>query len=120
ERLGSGGIDQGHRPLDEPLFCKKRLLGVGDDIDNSIADAEDIEAGLRHLWLWPGREETAGDYRGLSFPGKTLTIPRGRVLILMADSAVLACLRHVPAAAKLPRRMRRATSPSPQTRHRSR
>jgi hypothetical protein len=46
---------------------------MGDHIDNGIADADDIDAGLCNFWLWPGRKETSGEYRGLSFPGKVLT-----------------------------------------------
>ena len=48
ERLGARRVDQGHRPLDQPFAFEKRLVGMGDHIDDGIADADDIEARLGH------------------------------------------------------------------------
>jgi hypothetical protein len=41
-------VDQRHRPFDERLAFKERLVGMGDDIDDRIADAEDIEGSVVH------------------------------------------------------------------------
>jgi len=49
ERLGPGRVDQGHRPFDERFPVEKPVIGVGDHIDDGIADADDIMAVLRHL-----------------------------------------------------------------------
>ena len=49
ERLGARRVDQGHRPLDERLTREKRLFGMGDHVDNRIADADDVETGLGHV-----------------------------------------------------------------------
>jgi hypothetical protein len=45
---GAVGVDQLHRPLDEPVVGEERVVGVGDDIDQGIADADHIELGLGH------------------------------------------------------------------------
>jgi hypothetical protein len=41
-------VDQAHRPLVELLGNDEFLVGGGDDIDDSVADAEDVEAGVGH------------------------------------------------------------------------
>ena len=51
ERLGPRRIDQGHCPLDEHLLREERVLGMGNHVDNGIADADDIDAGLRHFMV---------------------------------------------------------------------
>ena len=49
ERLGARGVDQRHRPFDERLFRQKCVIGMGDDVDNGIADADDVNSGLGHM-----------------------------------------------------------------------
>ena len=48
EPLGLVGVDQPHRSLGQPLGGKEGVVGVGDDIDDGIADREHVEAGLGH------------------------------------------------------------------------
>ena len=43
ERLGALGVDQGHRALGEAFGGEKPLVGMRDDIDDRVADADDIE-----------------------------------------------------------------------------
>ena len=42
-RLGARGIDQGHRALGEAFFGEQSVVGLGHDIDDRIADPDDIE-----------------------------------------------------------------------------
>jgi len=48
ERLGPWRVDQGHRSLDEPFASEKLLIGMGDHVDDGIADADNVEVGLGH------------------------------------------------------------------------
>ena len=48
EALGLRRLDQAHRALDEPLADQEVVLDAGEHVDNGVADAEDVEAGLRH------------------------------------------------------------------------
>ncbi len=41
-------VDQPHRPLVKPLLGQEGVVGVGDDIDDRVADAEHVVAGLGH------------------------------------------------------------------------
>ena len=43
ERLGALGIDQGHRALGEVFFGEQRVVGLGHDIDDRVADSDDIQ-----------------------------------------------------------------------------
>ena len=42
------GVDQPHRPLGQPLGLKEVVGRVGDDVDDRIADGENVEAGGGH------------------------------------------------------------------------
>ena len=42
---GPIGVDQGHRALDELVVDEEAFAGVGDDVDERIADADDLVAG---------------------------------------------------------------------------
>ena len=68
ERLGAFGVDQGHRPLDQRLLLEERLVGMGDHVDNGIADADDVDGGFAHArehGLWRGQ---AAEYNRVSIP----------------------------------------------------
>ncbi len=41
-------VDQPHRPLGHALPGEERVVGVGDDIDDRIADGEHVEAAVGH------------------------------------------------------------------------
>ena len=43
ERLGALGIDQGHRALGEAFFGEQSVVGLGHDIDDRVADPDDIQ-----------------------------------------------------------------------------
>ena len=43
-----GLVDQPHRALVEALRGEEGVVGVGDDVDDRIADAQHVEAGLGH------------------------------------------------------------------------
>ena len=76
ERLGAFGVDQGHRPLDQRLLLEECLVGMGDHVDNGVADADDVDGGFTHArghGLWRGQ---ATEYNRVSIPGKR----RGPVL----------------------------------------
>src|SRR5439155_14351594 len=45
------GVDQPHRSLDQPLRRQEIVAGVGDHVDDGIADAQDIEARVGHSVL---------------------------------------------------------------------
>ncbi len=42
--LGLGGVDQPHRSFGQPLGGEERIVGVGDDVDDRIADRQHVEA----------------------------------------------------------------------------
>src|SRR5206468_9445717 len=48
------GIDQAHRPFDEPLAFQKFIVGSGNHVHNGIADGKNVEAGLGHWALLNG------------------------------------------------------------------
>jgi hypothetical protein len=41
-------VDQPHRALVEPLGGEEGVVGGGDDVDDGVADAEDVEASVGH------------------------------------------------------------------------
>ena len=41
---GPVGVDQRHRALDELVLAEERVVGVGDDVDEGVADADDVVA----------------------------------------------------------------------------
>ena len=45
------GLDQRHRPLDELLADQERVVGLGDDVDQCVADADDVVAGAASAGL---------------------------------------------------------------------
>ena len=42
---GPIGVDQRHRALDEPVVDEEAFAGVGDDVDEGVADPDDLVAG---------------------------------------------------------------------------
>ena len=42
------GVDQPHRPLDQALRVEELVGRVGDHVDDGIADAQHVEAGVGH------------------------------------------------------------------------
>ncbi len=48
ERVGARRVDQRHRPLGEAMRREEGVVGVGEHVDDGIADADDIEGGCRH------------------------------------------------------------------------
>ena len=46
--LGAGGVDQRHRPLLDPVGREKGVVGMGDHVDDGVADAGDVEFGRGH------------------------------------------------------------------------
>ena len=48
KRLGTVFIDQLHTALGQTFAFDKRIIGIGDNIDDGIADGEDVEAGFGH------------------------------------------------------------------------
>jgi hypothetical protein len=49
EPFGLGLVDKAHRALDKPLADQEIVLGTGQDIDNGVADADDIKSRFRHF-----------------------------------------------------------------------
>ncbi len=49
--LGLLGVDQPHRALDQPFGGQEVVAGIGDHVDDGIADAQDIEARFGHQSL---------------------------------------------------------------------
>src|ERR671919_2449881 len=45
ELLGPVGLDEGHRALDQPLDLEERVVCVGQDVDERVADADDVQGG---------------------------------------------------------------------------
>ena len=43
EGLDPLGVDQGHRPLHQPVGLDERLVLVAEDVDEGVADADDVE-----------------------------------------------------------------------------
>src|SRR5215472_14856841 len=64
ERICPVRVYEGHRPLYQPLPDEKPVFGMGDHIDNRIADADDIDTGLRHL-ATADLGRTGGEYSRL-------------------------------------------------------
>ncbi len=52
---GAIGVDQRHRPLDQLVPVDERVVGVGDDVDERIADPDDVVPNARHVGAgyWP-------------------------------------------------------------------
>ncbi len=48
EGLGPLGVDQGHGPFAEPVLREEGLLGMGQHVDDGIADADDVEERFGH------------------------------------------------------------------------
>ena len=46
--VGARGIDQGHGALDHPLFDQKVFIGIGQYIDDGVADTDDVEKPFGH------------------------------------------------------------------------
>jgi hypothetical protein len=46
--LGPLGVDQPHRPLLIAFAIEEGVVDAGDDIDDGVADGEDVEAGVGH------------------------------------------------------------------------
>ena len=42
------GVDQAHRALRQPLGIEESVVGVGDDVDDGIADAQHVETAVGH------------------------------------------------------------------------
>ena len=42
----AAGLDQRHRALDELLTDQEIVVGLGDDVDEGVADADDVVAGV--------------------------------------------------------------------------
>ena len=49
--LGLVSIDQPHRAFDQPFRREEVVAGIGDHVDDGIADAQDIEARIGHSSL---------------------------------------------------------------------
>src|SRR5690606_24960233 len=43
--LGPVGVDEGHRSLDQAVVVDEGLRLVGQDVDEGVADADDVEGG---------------------------------------------------------------------------
>jgi hypothetical protein len=48
EPLGFVGIDQPHRAFDQALGAQEIVGRIGDHVDDRIADAQHVEAGVGH------------------------------------------------------------------------
>ena len=48
EPLGLLRVDQPHRSLHQPLGLKELVRGIGDHVDDRIADAQDVETAVGH------------------------------------------------------------------------
>ena len=42
------GVDQAHRSFGQPLGGEESVVGVGDDVDDGIADAQHVETAVGH------------------------------------------------------------------------
>src|SRR3546814_12333389 len=45
ESLGLFGVDQPHRPLGQAFGVDQRVVGAGKNVDDRIADGDDVETG---------------------------------------------------------------------------
>ena len=48
EGFGRGGVDQPHRALGHSVTLEESIIGVGDDVDNGIADRQHVERFFGH------------------------------------------------------------------------
>jgi hypothetical protein len=48
KRLRTFLVDKLHAALIEAFACDESIIGIGDDINNGIANGEDVEAGIGH------------------------------------------------------------------------
>ena len=62
EPFGLDPVDQPHRPLGQPLGRDQRVVGAGKDIDDRIADGNDIETG------GGGHEKSCSEWEKLRAP----------------------------------------------------
>ena len=64
DRRGLGLVDQGHRTLGQALAFQEGVIGLGQNIDNGVADADNVETGIGHESLFqlipPGRRRDRG------------------------------------------------------------
>ena len=43
--FGLFGVDQPHRPLGQTFGSDQRIVGASDDVDNGVADGDNVETG---------------------------------------------------------------------------
>ena len=67
QRIGLLGVDQRHRALVQRVLDEKRIFGMGDHIDDRIADADHVQTCLRHIFspIHPRFGRCAQHYRRL-------------------------------------------------------
>jgi hypothetical protein len=53
-------VDQAHHALGQPLLREEGVIAIGDDVDNGIADAQHIEAGVGHRSTPVGKARPLG------------------------------------------------------------
>ena len=58
EKLGAIGVDQVHRSLGDLVFGEEIVLTAGDDVDNRIADTQNVE--LAHEFPLSGERLITG------------------------------------------------------------
>ncbi len=51
ERLGLVGVDQLHAALGERMADNEIVLFAGNDVDDGIADGDDVEVGSVTIWV---------------------------------------------------------------------
>ena len=66
ERLGPLGVDEGHRPLHQPVRLDEGLVLVAEHVDEGVADAHHVEGRPSG---WPGRRRS----RGPRLQGRSVT-----------------------------------------------
>ena len=73
ERLGARAVDQGHGALGQVLGLEEGLVGLGQHVDDGVADADDVEGLVGHarrfravIWF---PDEPARKARARSAPG---------------------------------------------------
>ena len=54
------GVDQRHRPLDQVVLPDERVVGVGDDVDQRVADSDHVVLNARHVGAGYWAQDAAG------------------------------------------------------------
>ena len=90
ELEGPLGVDQRHRALDELVLVEERVVGVGDHVDERVADADDVVARWPRCRARPRAARAVGRrcrHVGARYRRTVCCVPRPRRPLLTAPRA---------------------------------